>query len=152
MTNVFPAIHDLARRILAIESARARSHAEHGNEAGTQVDEAVRACAKLQVTLSKFTGPAGYLSLLSRALVLAKADVPSLKVVQVRPDGSLAGFDEIKHDKDTEELEMGGVVLVAHLLGLLATFIGESLTLRLARDAWPDVSIDKTDLKEEEKP
>ncbi len=34
VTNVFPAIHDLARRILAVEAARVRSHAEHGNEAG----------------------------------------------------------------------------------------------------------------------
>ena len=145
VTNVFPAIQDLARRILAIESARAKA-------ADTQVDEAVRACAKLQVTLSKFTGPAGFLSLLSRALVLAKADVPSLKVVQVRPDGSLAGFDEIKHDQESDALERGRLILLAHLLGLLATFIGESLTLRLARDAWPDAFIDKTDLKKEEKP
>ena len=145
MTIVFPAIQDLARRILAVEVARAKA-------ADPQVDEALKVCAKLQAPLSRFMGPAGFLSLLSRALVLAKAEVPSLSVVQVRPDGSLVGFDEIKHDKDTEELEIGGVVLVAHLLGLLATFIGESLTLRLARDAWPGASIDKTDLKEEEKP
>ena len=58
-------------------------------------------------------------------------------IIRKLPTG-VPGLDEIKHDKDTEELEMGGVVLVAHLLGLLATFIGESLTLRLARDAWPD--------------
>ena len=145
MTIVSPPIQELARRILAVEAARAKA-------TETQIDEAVQVSEKLQVPLSRLTGPAGFLSLLSRALVLAKADVPSLKVVQVRPDGSLAGFDQIKHDKDTEELEMGGVVLVAHLLGLLATFIGESLTLRLARDAWPDASMDKTDLKKEAKP
>lgn len=57
------------------------------------------------MTLSRFTGPAGFLSLLSRALVLAKAEVSSLSVVQVRPDGSLAGFDEIKPDQDVGELE-----------------------------------------------
>jgi len=73
--------------------------------------------------------------------------------VQVRPDGSLAGFDEIKHDQDVgeSELEKGRVVLVGHLLGLLATFIGESLTRRLACEAWPDASIDNTDSKETEK-
>jgi len=146
MTAVFPAIQDLARRILA------------GEAVGTKfdeavVDEVVRACGKLQVPLSRFTGPAGYLSLLSRALVLAKAEVPSLTVVQVRPDGSLAGFDEIKHDQEVGELELeqGRVILVGHLLGLLATFIGESLTRRLAREAWPDASIDIADLKEKEK-
>ena len=145
MTTIFPAIQDLTRRILAVEAARAKVD-------GTQVDEAVLACAKFQATLSKFTGPAGFLSLLSRALVLAKADVPSFSVVQVRADGSMAGFDQIKQDQDAGELAKGRVVLVAHLLGLLATFIGESLTLRLARDAWPDASIDNTDLKREEKP
>ena len=95
--NVFPAMQDLARRIIAIEAARAKA-------ADTHVDEVVRACAKLQVPLSKFTGPAGFLSLLSRALVLATAEVPFLRVVQVRPDGSLAGFDEIKHDQESDAL------------------------------------------------
>ena len=138
-------MQDLARRMLAIEAARAKV-------ADTQVDEAVRACAKLQIPLSRFTGPAGFLSLLSRALVLAKAEVPSLTVVQVQRDGSLAGFDQLKQPQDAEALAKGRVVLVAHLLGLLATFIGESLTRRLASDTWPDTSIDKPDLKEEEKP
>jgi len=113
----------------------------------------VRSCR----CLSKFTGSAGFWSLLSRAVVLAKAEVPSLRTVQIRPDGSLAGFDEIKPDPNAREhdagaLEQGRVALVAHLLGLLATFVGESLTQRLVCDAWPDASIDKTDLKQEEKP
>jgi len=145
MTAVFPALEDLTRRILAVESARVKA-------ADTQVDEALQVCATLQVPLSKFTGPVGFLSLLSRALVLAKAEVPALQVVQVRPDGILVGFDEIKQDQDAGELEKGRLVLVAHLMGLLATFIGESLTLRLVRDAWPDASINETDLKAEEKP
>ncbi len=145
MTTVFPAIQDLARRILAVEAARAKA-------ADPQVDEAVKVCEKLQVPLSRFTGRAGFLSLLSRALVLAKAEVPALKVVQVRPDGSLAGFDEIKHIQDADAVEKDRVVLVAQFLGLLASFIGESLTWRFARDTWPDASIDNTDLRREEKP
>jgi len=146
MTAVFPAIQDLARRILAFEAACDRP-------TGTPVDEAVRACAKLQAPLARFTGPAGFLSLLSRALVLARAEVPSLTVVQVRPDGSLAGFDKIEHEKDfgESELEKGREVLLGHLLGLLATFIGEALTRRLACEAWPDASFDVTDSKEKEK-
>jgi hypothetical protein len=145
MTTMFPAIQDLSRRIFAVEATRDKA-------ADTQVDEAVKVCAKLQVPLSRFTGPAGFLSLLSRALVLAKAEVASLSVVQVLPDGSLVGFDEIKHDQDAEALEKGRVVLVAHLLGLLATFIGESLTRRLVLDAWPDASINSTDLRGEQTP
>jgi len=146
MAAVFPAIQDLARRILVFEASRV-------DVVGEQINEAVRACVKLQVPLSKFTGSAGFLSLLSRALVLAKSEVPSLSVVQIRADGSLAGFDEIKHGQDVGELELekGRVVLLSHLLGLLATFIGESLTRRLACEAWPDISLDISDLKEKEK-
>ncbi len=145
MTTIFPAIQDLPRRILAVEAADAKA-------ADTPVDEAVRACAKLQAPLTTLVGPVGFLSLLSRALVLATAEVPSLSMVQVRPDGSLVGFDEIKHDQDAEALEKGRVVLVAHLLGLLATFISESLTRRLVREAWPDAFIDNTDLRGEQTP
>jgi len=146
MTAVFPAIQDLARRILVIESS-------HVDAASVQADKVVRACGKLQVPLSRFTGPVGFSSLLSRALVLAKADVPSLTVLQVSSDGSLAGFDDIKHDHDNGELELdeGREVLLGHLLGLLATFIGESLTRRLASEAWPEATIDITDSKEKEK-
>jgi len=72
--------------------------------------------------------------------------------VQVRPDGALAGFDEIKHDHDAGALEQGRVVLVANLLGLLAIFIGESLTRRIACDAWPDEFNEKTALKDEVQP
>jgi len=146
MTAIFPAIQDLAQRILAVEAAPR-------NSVGAPVDGAVRVCGKLQVPLSKFTGPAGFLSLLSRALVLAKAEVPSLSVVQTRPDGSLAGFDELTHDQNVGELELekSREILLGHLLGLLATFIGESLTRRLACEAWPDASIDIADSKEKEK-
>ena len=135
----------MARRILAVEAARAKA-------AHTRVDDAVRVCETLQVPLSRLAGPAGFSSLLSRALALTKAEVPALRVVQVRPDGSLAGFDEIEQLQDAGALEKGRVVLVAHLLGLLATLIGESLTRRLTCDAWPAAAIASPDLKREEKP
>jgi hypothetical protein len=48
--------------------------------------------------------------------------------------------------------EDGGAVVVAHLLGLLATFIGEPLVRRLVRDAWPDAPGDKTDQSLEGEP
>lgn len=34
--------------------------------------------------------------------------------------------------------------MLAELLGLLVSFIGESLTLTLVREAWPDASMDPT--------
>ena len=35
------------------------------------------------------------------------------------------------------------VAIIAHLLGLLVTFIGEPLTLRLVGEAWPDALLDE---------
>lgn len=135
MTVDSPALENLTRRILAFEVAQAQA-------ANMEVDEAERACAKLQLTISRLTGPAGFSSLLSRALVLAKAKAPSLEALHVRPDGSLAGFGEGRQTRGAGELAGDRVILVANLLGLLATFVGESLTLRLVLDSWPDGSID----------
>jgi hypothetical protein len=135
MSTAHPSLHDLARRLLAIEAASAQSSDAH-------VDEAVRVCEKLRAPLVKFAGLAGFSSLLSRALALAKAEVPALKTVRVRADGVLEGFDEVERTQSSEAPNKEAVVLVAQLLGLLVTFIGNPLTLRLVRDAWPDVSMD----------
>ena len=73
----------------------------------------------------------------SRALSLSpKPTRLHCQNVQVRDDGSLSGFDEIESSPDTTEA--AGAILIAHLLELLITFIGESLTLNLVKDAWPD--------------
>jgi len=37
------------------------------------------------------------------------------------------------------------VTLLAQLLGLLVTFIGEALTVRLVREVWPKVPLDDLD-------
>jgi hypothetical protein len=50
-----------------------------------------------------------------------------------------------------DETLKGGASLVAQLLGLLVTFIGVALTMRLVRDIWPDAPYDSTD-SETEKP
>ena len=87
---------------------------------------------ELRRPLSTLAGTAGFRSLLMRALTLAKREAEVLDGVQVKEDGSLEGLNG-------EETE-AGVVLIAHLVGLLETFIGESLTLRLLNDIWPNLS------------
>jgi hypothetical protein len=104
------------------------------------------------VSLSKLVGDAGFASLLSRALTLAKAEVPSLGVVEVRADGSLEGLAEAGRNQGSVPSGSGGEVLVAHLLGLLVTFIGPSLTLRLVHDAWADAPLEGMDPSDEETP
>jgi hypothetical protein len=145
MSTASPEIQDLARRLLALEAAQDKSSDDH-------INELIQVCEKLRVTVSKLVGVAGFASLLSRALALAKAEVPSLGVVKVRADGSLEGFAEAGQNQGPVPLGSGGDVLVAQLLGLLVTFIGQSLTLRLVRDAWTDASLEGRDSSDEETP
>jgi len=129
-------IQILARRLLAFEEA-------HENGSDAHVVVAVHVIDELRAQLTRLTGVHGFRSLLSRALTLAKAQAPSLNMVQVRDDGSLEGFEVIKDSQEAEAARQAGIVLVAHLLELLVTFIGAPLTLRLIRDKWPDASLDQ---------
>lgn len=74
----------------------------------------------------------------------------SLNAVQVKVDGSLEGLDELDVQSDPEQFAEGRLVLVTQLLGLLVAFIGEELTLRLVREAWPKLSLNDLDLKKRE--
>ena len=146
MSTTSPETQDLARRLLAFEAASANSSA-----AG--VDVAARVIEELRLRLIKLAGVDGFRSLLSRALTLAKPEVPSLNMVHVLADGSVEGFDEIEGShEEAGSAGQAGTVLVAHLLELLVTFIGAPLTLSLVRDKWPDASMDGTDLRTEEDP
>ena len=145
MSTASPQNQELARRLLVFEAARA-------NSSDAPVDVAVLVIEELRLRLIKLAGIDGFRSLLSRALTLAKAETPSLNMVHVSADGSLGGFDEIEQSQEVGAATQAGIVLVAHLLELLVTFIGAPLTLRLVRDKWPDASMDGTDLRTEENP
>jgi hypothetical protein len=51
-----------------------------------------------------------------------------------------------------ETAKKGGTLLVAQLLGLLVTFIGQALTLRLVRDLWPDAPFEDMNSETEKEP
>ena len=135
MDTPSPSIRDLARRLLAVEAASQSASGPH-------VHEAVRVCEKLRISLTRFAGSDGFTSLMRRALALARADVPSLQTVKLRPDGSLEGLEVLAVDATNGGPE-AAVAITAHVLGLLKTFIGEPLTLRLVREAWPVASSNK---------
>ena len=90
-----------------------------------------RVCEKLRRPLTNLMGVAGFSSLLRRSLALAKREAPALNGVQVVDGGSLAGLEG--------EAAEASAVLIAHLIELLAVFIGETLTFRLLHDIWPDL-------------
>jgi hypothetical protein len=131
----FPESRHLARRLLTYEAVT-------GENSEPAESAAFRVCAKLRRPLITLAGVAGFRSLLSRALTLAMAEAPSLNAVQVAADGSLKGLDELASQTDNEQARDGGAVLISQLIGLLLTFIGEGLTLRLVQDVWPEAAFD----------
>jgi len=100
---------------------------------------------KLGPHLATFMGNVGFSALLSRALVLTNAEVPWLRAVHVKADGSLEGLDGLGAQVNPAEIFEGRVVLLAQLLGLLVAFIGEKLTLSLVHQIWPKIPLHDLD-------
>ena len=96
------------------------------------------AVKKLHAPILALAGGSGFTSLLSRALVLAGAEVRWLRAVHVKADGSIECPPAVAQLGKEEIIKAEGI-LVGHFLELLVTFIGEALTLRLLSDAWPEV-------------
>ena len=122
--GITPETRELAEQLIALE-ARSSSISKADSVATCRV------CEKLRRPLVNLTGSAGYSSLLARALTLAKQDSPALSAVQVNPDGTLTGLEG--------DAAHASPALIGHLLSLLITFIGETLTLRLLHEVWPDL-------------
>ena len=128
-----PESRHLAQRLLAYEAAA-------GKNSEPTESAAFRVCAKLRQPLITLAGVAGFRSLLSRALTLARAEAPSLSAIQIAADGSLKGLGELEPQIDKDQAGEGGAILIAQLIGLLLTFIGAGLTLRLVQDVWPEAA------------
>jgi hypothetical protein len=126
---------ELAQRLFAYELAETQT-VNAGTHAVSRVSD------KLRRPLTTLVGAAGFRSLLARALTLAKQESPTLGAWQVKADGSL--------ESPNGEAEQSGAVLIAHLIGLMVTFIGESLTLRLVHDVWLDLADSEVKVEKDE--
>ena len=134
MSRATPKMRDFARRLIAHETVGKKS-------SKTKPPATFFVGEKLRPQLVTLLGNVGFHALLSRALALAGAEVPWLRAVQVKADGSWEGLDELKVKINPEEMAEGRLVLLAQLLGLLAAFIGEILTLQLVLEEWPNLSL-----------
>jgi hypothetical protein len=131
-------MRNFAKRLMA-------SEAMADGSSGTDIPAAFRSAEKLRTHLATLMGTGGFRALLARALALASAEVPWLRTVHVKGDGSLEGPAALHEEVDPgEELE-GSIVLLAQLLGLLVAFIGPNLTVRLMGEAWPQALLDDLD-------
>ena len=145
MNQATPAIRDLARLLLNLEAME--------NEQGKLGAHATAsAIAKLRWHLTKLVGLTGFEALLARALALAKKEVRWFEALHVKADATLEGFQEVSQQQSAEAIVEGSVALLGQLLGLLVTFIGEDLTLRLVRDVWPEIQLDNLNSGTEETP
>ncbi len=152
-----PDMRDLARGLLAYEATT-------GESADPTESATLRVYEKLRYNLSVFAGVAGFQSLATRALVIARPDAPSLGAVRISENGTLRGLrDPESHieknpQSETDKVRPGidlpgeaGAILIARLLGLLHIFLGEALTLSLLRVTWPGVDLTNAILKTGEK-
>ena len=133
-------MREFAKRLMA--------HETKGNKSsGKSVPEAFQVYDRLGPPLATLMGTGGFRALISRSLALASAEVPWLRAVQVKADGSLEGLESLSAQLDQKEFLEGRVVLLAQLLGLLEAFIGPSLTLRLMGDVWPQVQFNDSNFR-----
>ena len=149
--TVAPGMRDLARRLLTYEAAAS-------SLPGPAESATLRVYAKLRQGLGEFAGVAGFQAFASRALALARTEAPGLSAARVAEDGSLQGLGEYgppmknKEDQAGESPgDEGGLVLIARLLCLLVTFLGQALTLSLLRVSWPGAALDNYDSEHERK-
>ncbi|HUY32097.1 MAG TPA: hypothetical protein VMV69_04895 [Pirellulales bacterium] len=125
-------LRDLARRLLATSQTAS----------GSRAQEAALVNENLRLSLTRFAGAAGFASLVRRAVALAGEELPALRNATVSADGHLEGLESLARLAGSEGSE-AVLAVTAQLLGLLVTFIGEPLMLRLVREAWPETSSDE---------
>jgi len=118
---------DLARSLVACE-ADASTTSLHTEPATMRVYE------RLRRQLDSAVGAEGFQVLASRALALAKSESPRLSAVQLTANGGLRGLGEVESQTDVGGDGEAGIILIAQLLGLFLTFLGEATTLRLIED------------------
>jgi hypothetical protein len=119
-----PLIRDWARRLVASEADAEPSSAQSGVAT-------LRVYEKLRQQLCAPVGTDGFQALAARALSLAKSQSPRLSTVEVMASGRLSGFSDVESQTGTDQENEVGIILIAQLLGLFLTLLGEAATVRL---------------------
>ena len=138
MSRITSEIRDFAERLIAYE-------AKANLSSGAKRPAAFLVFEKLCLQLTALMGSVGFRAMLSRALALARTEVPRLRTVSVRDDGFFEGMDELEAQAGPKQAAEVNVILLTSFLGLLVTFIGENLTLRLVRQIWPKLPLGDLD-------
>lgn len=139
MTKTDRTLREIARRVLSAHAA------SRGRTAAASPEAMEQACGALYRILETAMGPAGLDALVGRAIQLASREYPWLATVKPGPAAEcpLSGLAEAVDGIGTEEAAEAYAALLANIVTLLVTFIGEDLTLRFERHAWPNVSFSR---------
>jgi CheY-like chemotaxis protein len=117
----------LARVLLAHESTEKKS--------GDNSPTIFRVFDKIRNPLLNVADETGFRSILARALALAKPEVGWLWPVKVSDSGSFEGLGLAEESITPAEISRGEAAIIAQMLGLLFTFLGESMTRSLLQEA-----------------
>lgn len=104
---------------------------------------AERAARKLSQRLTRLVTAEGARALLARALQMARDDYPFLAEIRAgaTADAAFDGQWATVEGVEPETMRDALTAVLAGVLGLLVTFIGEALMLRVVRDVWPEAPI-----------
>ena len=120
-----------------------RDETGDGDDPDAVLAAAERICQKLSTRLAKLVTAAGCQSLLARAVHLAAAEAPFVRGVRAGmiPGPCLQNVRDSARGATCQQTQAALIAVVAHLIGLLALFIGDDLTGRLVRDVWPEAPL-----------
>ncbi len=123
-----PIIRDWARKLVNSEAEADPTSAQ--TELAT-----IRVYEKLRRQFCTPVGVDAFQSLVARALTLAKSQNPRLDAVNVTAAGGLRGLGETEIQlTPVEDVEVG-IILIAQILRLFISLLGEATTIRLVEDA-----------------
>jgi hypothetical protein len=132
VNHATPKMRSLAKSLMAYEKSRNKPSAE-------RYPPVLHVTEKLRPHLANLMGNGGFRALLSRALVLASAEVSWLRAVHVNARGNLEGVEALHAQFASAQFIEGEIGLLIELLGLLEALIGPALTSRLIEEIWPQI-------------
>ena len=122
--------HETFRQLLAREVG-------NGRDAPAIAVAARRLCERFAQQLIPIIGQAGVAAICSRSLHLVQRQFPSIASITTQGDGPFAGVQMTLQELDPSMAADTAVALLTTASQLLDSFIGEGLTTRLLRGAWP---------------
>ena len=96
----------------------------------------------LHATIETLLGGSGARILQSRALYLTARDHPWVAGIGTTHSGALTGMEEALTQESSEAVLTAFAEVLGHVVVLLTSFVGASLTMKVVQDSWPQLDVD----------